>query len=214
MAADAMPYHSHRRFDCKMSRAPDLSDSTSESVRHPGVALWIHGSPAHRGMRTVVASRVRDARVTDVGPITALLEGHGFRGSEIAQVADLLRTLVYQPNATVLVAQEGRETIGVVVLALRPSISEGGLVGTIDLLAVDRDRGGVLAARELLDEAMRSARNKGCVLVEAADLQDPPAPERWAAHGFEPSTHRPVWTSRLQPLPYADPANAPRRRPI
>ena len=163
-------------------------------------------------MRTVVASRVRDARVTDVGPITALLEGQGLRGSEIAQVADLLRTMVYQPNATVLVATEGREMLGVCVLALRPSINEGGLVGTIDLLIVDRDRGGVMAARELLDEAMRSARNKGCVVVEAGLLSDPPGPERWAAHGFEPAAQRPVWTSLLTQLRYADPANAPKRR--
>jgi hypothetical protein len=162
-------------------------------------------------MRTFVASRVRDARVTDVGPITALLEERGYGGLAVAQVADLLRSLVYQPNATVLVSMDGRRTVGIALLALRPSAREGGSVGTIDLFCVDPDQGPEVAG-ELLGEILRSARNKGCVIVEAQAVDDPSGLTGLAAHGFSLGEPRTVWTSAPRQQTLADPGGAPRRR--
>lgn len=97
--------------------------------------------------------------------------------------ADLLRQLVYLPSAVVLVADVRRQIVGAVVLALRPSVRRGGYVATVDLLVIDPEYEltGVMDA--LVNEAMRSARNKGCVMVEAW----PAAPgdrARWQSYGF------------------------------
>jgi hypothetical protein len=58
------------------------------------------------GDATDVELQVRNARITDVDGITSLLSGipghDGSRGTEAD--ADLLRSLIYLPNATVLVA--------------------------------------------------------------------------------------------------------------
>ena len=52
--------------------------------------------------------------------------------------ADLLRQLVYLPQASIFVAEaRARPSSGVQVLALRPSVVAGGYVGSVDLLVVD-----------------------------------------------------------------------------
>ena len=140
---------------------------------------------------------VRAARITDVDRLVALshesLRRSGGRGPLVA--ADLLRQLVYLPQASIIVAEEGRELIGGAVLALRPSVSAGGYVGTVDLLMVDpqHDVEGVTAA--LIEEVLRSARNKGCTVVEAARPEDSEECDRWSRQGFtvaEPLLQRPV----------------------
>ena len=131
--------------------------------------------------------QIRDARVTDVDRITALLAPDGaVQDAErnTSAVADLLRQLVYLPNPTIIVALNGREVVGAAMLALRPSVRHGGLVGVVDLLAAspapDADR----IVRTLLAEVLRSARNKGCVLVEAEATADAGDTERWIGWGF------------------------------
>lgn len=140
---------------------------------------------------------VRAARITDVDRLVALshesLRRSGGRGPLVA--ADLLRQLVYLPQASILVAEEGRELVGGAVLALRPAVRAGGYVGTVDLLLVDpqHDVEGVTAA--LIEEVLRSARNKGCTVVEAARPEDPEERDRWSRQGFteaEPLLQRPV----------------------
>jgi predicted N-acetyltransferase YhbS len=132
-----------------------------------------------------VELKVRDARVTDVARITALLalasEQPSARSPE--HVADLLRQLVYLPNATILVAVNGRVVIGAAMLSLRPSVMAGGLVGTVDMLAVDPVHANDGVDAMLLTDILRSARNKGCVAVEAEPAPDRP-PELWARTGF------------------------------
>jgi len=125
--------------------------------------------------------------VTDVDRITALLAPDGVlqdADRDASVVADLLRQLVYLPNATIIVALNGREVVGAAMLALRPSVRHGGLVGVVDLLAAspapDADR----IVRTLLAEVLRSARNKGCVLVEAEATADAGDTERWIGWGF------------------------------
>lgn len=130
--------------------------------------------------------QVRDARITDVGRITALLAAANVQPAAgmTTSATDLLRQLIYLPNAAVLVADARRVIVGATVLALRPSVSGGGMVGTVDLLVVDPAYEGAGVADSLLGEALRSARNKGCVAVEAVPPDDPAAQRRWSDLGF------------------------------
>lgn len=98
--------------------------------------------------------------------------------------ADLLRQLVYLPQASVVVAETRREIVGGAVLALRPSVRLGGYVGTVDLLVVDPEHDADRVTAILLQEILRSAHNKGCTVVEAARPEDPTTLGRWEAQGF------------------------------
>jgi ribosomal protein S18 acetylase RimI-like enzyme len=135
-----------------------------------------------------VEYQIRDARITDVERISALYEATvGPRtGPDRSPLGggDLLRQLVYLPQAVVLVADARRMIVGAVVLALRPSVRHGGFVATFDLLAVDEgyERSGVIEA--LVGQALRSARNKGCVVVEAAQPDDPDERALLKGYGF------------------------------
>ena len=113
--------------------------------------------------------------------------------------ADLLRQLVYLPQASVLVAEEGREVVGAAVLSLRPSVRAGGYVGTVDLLAVDARRDVDRVSRALIEELLRSARNKGCTVVEAnlpTDLAERDLWDRLGFTGAAPTIQRPVSAER------------------
>jgi predicted N-acetyltransferase YhbS len=128
---------------------------------------------------------VRQARITDVDRLagigrTALRESS--RGS--LDAADLLRQLVYLPNASLLVAETRRVLVGGALLVLRPSVTAGGYVGTVDFLVVapGHDADGVTDA--LLEELLRSAGNKGCSTVEMAQPSDPADLARLERSGF------------------------------
>jgi predicted N-acetyltransferase YhbS len=120
---------------------------------------------------------VRAARITDVERIIAL---SGVR----PEAADLLRQLVYLPHASVLVAEWRREIVGSAILALRPSIRAGGFVGVLDLLAVGEAHDVDRVTELLLEEVLRSARNKGCSAVQAPQPDDPAERARWERLGF------------------------------
>ena len=130
--------------------------------------------------------QLRDARLTDIDRVIGLIERADARWSleRLDGVAEVLRQMVYLPNSTLLVALDGRMLVGVAVLALRPSVNAGGLVGTVDLLAVEpgTERDGVVEA--MLEELMRSARNKGCVVLEGEVPTDATELARWEAQGF------------------------------
>ncbi len=134
--------------------------------------------------------QVRNARVTDVDGITALLSAERPDGAahDTDTEADMLRPLVYLPNATIVVALAGRKVVGAAMLALRPSVNHGGLVGTIDLLATDPELDEEAVAGSLLPELLRSARNKGCVRVEVEPGAGRAA--RWSAMGFREEPQR------------------------
>jgi predicted N-acetyltransferase YhbS len=129
---------------------------------------------------------IRAARITDMDRFVALCHASfpPAGGSRPVVSADLLRQLVHLPQASVLVAEEGRELIGAAVLALRPSVRAGGYVGTVDLLAVDARRDVDRVSTSLIEELLRSARNKGCTVVEAALPEDPEERDRWDRLGF------------------------------
>jgi GNAT superfamily N-acetyltransferase len=135
---------------------------------------------------------VRAARVTDIDRLVALSDAdlRSARGASPLDAADLLRQLVYLPQASIFVAETARQVVGGAVLALRPSVRAGGYVGTIDLLVVDADHDADRVTAALLEEAIRSASNKGCTIVEAVMPDDPAATVRWTAQGFAPSGPR------------------------
>jgi GNAT superfamily N-acetyltransferase len=132
---------------------------------------------------------VRVARVTDIERFVALSDAslRGDRGVSLLGSADLLRQLVYLPQADIVVAEARRVLVGGAVLALRPSVRAGGYVGTIDLLVVDPAYDVDRLTEALLEELLRSARNKGCTVVEAAQPDGADAQARWARMGFRPS---------------------------
>jgi len=140
---------------------------------------------------------VRTARITDIDRLVALSDAV-IRSSEAAGAlapADLLRQLVYLPQASIFVAEARREVVGGAVLALRPSVRAGGFVGTVDLLVVDPDHDADRVTDALIEEVIRSAQNKGCSVVEATMPEDPAERTRWERHGFiegGPRTERQV----------------------
>jgi N-acetylglutamate synthase-like GNAT family acetyltransferase len=146
--------------------------------------------------------QVRDARLTDIERISALIERTNSRwgSAELMQAADLLRQLVYLPNAAVLVAVENRPVVGVAVLALRPSVSANGLVGALDLLAVEPGSGADEISSALLREVIRSARNKGCRELELAQSDDTADDARWKKLGFRAAGVRLVYDLAKVPV--------------
>jgi hypothetical protein len=129
---------------------------------------------------------IRPARVTDIERLVAL---SGDSGSSIAasgslNSGDLLRQLVYLPQASIFIAEARREVVGGAVLALRPSVRAGGFVGAVDFVVVDPDHDTDRVVDALLEEILRSARNKGCSVVEAALPDDPVERTRLERHGF------------------------------
>jgi acetyltransferase (GNAT) family protein len=143
-------------------------------------------SPAIEGAHRRVEYSVRAARITDIDRFVAL-SGDRLGGRVAGQpaAADILRQLVFLPHATVLVAERKRDVIGGAVLAIRPSVAAGGFVGTIDLLVVDPTADPDDVTESLVEEALRSAANKGCASVEAAQPEDPAERARWERLGFE-----------------------------
>lgn len=140
---------------------------------------------------------VRTARITDIERLVALSDGviRSPGGSGTLDSGDLLRQLVYLPQASIFVAEARREVVGGAVLALRPSVTAGGFVGTVDLLVVDHDHDVDRVTDALLEEVIRSAQNKGCTVVEAPLPSDEAERARWERHGFAatgPRTERQV----------------------
>ena len=135
--------------------------------------------------------RVRPARITDVDRIVAL-SGNRISSRVPGQLdaADILRQLVFLPHASVFVAERRRELVGGAVLAIRPSVRAGGYVGTIDLLVVDPEADADEVTDLLIEEAVRSASNKGCATVEAPQPTGLKERARWERLGFTPQDRR------------------------
>jgi hypothetical protein len=128
---------------------------------------------------------VRSARITDIDRIVALAGDWSLaRDRSPLQAADLLRQLVYLPQASVLVAELRRDVIGAGVLVLRPSVRAGGYIGTIDLLVVGPDHDVDRVTAAIVEELIRSATNKGCTIVEVAQPSDPAERASWERLGF------------------------------
>jgi GNAT superfamily N-acetyltransferase len=129
---------------------------------------------------------VRAARVTDIDRVVNMSDDavQMSRADSPLGAADLMRQLVYLPQASIVVAESRRVVVGGAILALRPSVRAGGYVGTIDLLVVDPEHDADRITEALLEELLRSASNKGCTVVEAERPDDPTAAARWVRMGF------------------------------
>jgi ribosomal protein S18 acetylase RimI-like enzyme len=129
---------------------------------------------------------VRAARVTDIDRVVNMSDDavQMSRADSPLGAADLMRQLVYLPQASIVVAESRRVVVGGAILALRPSVRAGGYVGTIDFLVVDPEYDVDRITEALLEELIRSASNKGCTVVEAERPDDEEAYARWQRMGF------------------------------
>jgi len=156
-----------------------------EPVRGP-ITVRAGSPPIARSGARRVEYQVRAARITDVERMIALWSTSAPAAGSAATLdaGDLLRQLVFLPQASVVLAETLRAMAGLAVLALRPSVQAGGYVGIVDLLVVDprHDRDQVTGA--LVEELLRSARNKGCTVVEAALQSAGTSLPVWERFGF------------------------------
>ena len=124
--------------------------------------------------------QVRDARLTDIDRITGLIEASrpALDARATLGAADLLRQMVYLPQVVSSWPTAGWSS-GRRSSRCGRRLAAGGLVGSIDLLAVEpgHELDGVIEA--LLGETIRTARNKGCVVLESRDPNDAATLTRW-----------------------------------
>jgi len=158
--------------------------------------------PPHEVVPVGVEYLVRAAKITDVERLVALCDVSSWatEGGSPLNASDLLRQLVYLPQASVFVAEVRRELVGGAVLALRPSVRAGGFVGTVDLLVVDPSADLARVTSPLLEEVLRSARNKACAVVEAMAPADPVERTHWEDLGFReagPRLYRSVAVAKV-----------------
>ena len=131
---------------------------------------------------------VRSARLTDLDAAVRLLSNDELDPGAERNDADYLRSLLYVPSATVLVAEAERRVVGVGVLSIRPSVRSGPFVGIVDELGLARagmdaaDRRGVADA--IVEHLATSARNKGCTRVEVTEPRASAEPSLWKRHRF------------------------------
>ncbi|HEX7224846.1 MAG TPA: GNAT family N-acetyltransferase [Candidatus Limnocylindria bacterium] len=128
---------------------------------------------------------VRSARLTDLDTASRLVVGSGIdAGLERDDATDFLRNLLFVPSATVLVAEAGRQVVGIGVLSIRPSVRSGPFVGIIDELGIAQPPAldaadGRRAADALVEHLATSARNKGCTRVEVSEPLASAEPSLW-----------------------------------
>jgi hypothetical protein len=129
-----------------------------------------------------VEYHVRSARLTDVDAAIRILLRDADDSGDQRGDADRLRSLLFLPAATVVVAEAERRVIGVGVLSIRPTVRHAPFVGVIDELGTilpevraERAAGTTDAARRreigqsIIEHLVSSARNKGCARVEVTD---------------------------------------------
>jgi hypothetical protein len=132
-----------------------------------------------------VEVNVRSARLTDLDTASRLVVGSGIdAGLERDDATDFLRNLLFVPSATVLVAEAGRQVVGIGVLSIRPSVRSGPFVGIIDELGIAQPPAldaadGRRAADALVEHLATSARNKGCTRVEVSEPLASAEPSLW-----------------------------------
>ena len=124
---------------------------------------------------------VRSARLTDVDPAMRILMRDAAEPGEQRADTDRLRSLLFLPSATVVVAEAERQVIGIGVLSIRPTVRTAPFVGVIDELGLEGSPGQATRStradtsgrtevgRSILEHLISSAKNKGCARVEVTD---------------------------------------------
>jgi hypothetical protein len=199
-----MPYHTEQRLICNRRwsapgdrfgfRNVNLFRPVWRYSRRPDLPVWMRrsGDPCKLGALATerddssVELLVRDARLTDIDRIADLMDRAQARWSleQLNDAADVLRQLIYLPNASLIVCLDGRMILGASAFVLRPSVVAVGLVGVVDMLVIEPGHELDGAVDALLRELMRQARNKGCVALEGAVPEEPAELSRWEAMGF------------------------------
>ena len=142
---------------------------------------------------------VRSARLTDVDTAMRILMRGGDGVGEQRGDTDRLRSLLFLPSATVVVAEVERRVVGVGVLSIRPTVRSGPFVGVIDEFGLEGSAGrATRSARaaadasgrseigsSILEQLITSARNKGCARVEVSDPLAAAEPSLLKSAGFE-----------------------------
>lgn len=123
---------------------------------------------------------VRSARLTDIDAAIRVLARSAHWSGAGRDDADRLRSLLYVPAATVVVAEREHRIVGAGVLSIRPAVRSGPFVGCIDELAATTGNGDAHddrhdtplrteIGRSIIEQLVTSARNKGCSRVEVVD---------------------------------------------
>jgi hypothetical protein len=140
---------------------------------------------------------VRSARLTDVEPAMRILMRNANEPGEGRADTDRLRSLLFLPSATVVVAEVERRVIGIGVLSIRPTVRTAPFVGVIDELGLEGSSGPARRSaradtsgrsevgRSILEHLISSARNKGCARVEVTDPLAAAEPALLKSAGFE-----------------------------
>jgi hypothetical protein len=129
-----------------------------------------------------VEYHVRSARLTDVDAAIRILMRDPAEPDRQREDTDRLRSLLFVPSATVVVAEAERRVVGIGVLSIRPSVRSGPFIGIIDELGVEAGGGRPGSAAQAADAVQRSlvgasiiehlvasAHNKGCTRVDVTD---------------------------------------------
>jgi hypothetical protein len=147
--------------------------------------------------RPPVEFHVRSARLTDVDPAMRLLMRDADELGEQRADTDRLRSLLFLPSATVVVAEVDRRVVGIGVLSIRPTVRKAPFVGVIDEMGLEGTAGrATRSARadttgraeigiSILEHLISSARNKGCARVEVTDPLAAAEPALLKSAGFE-----------------------------
>ena len=140
---------------------------------------------------------VRSARLTDVDPAMRILMRDTESPDERRADTDRLRSLLFLPAVTVVVAEAERRVIGIGVLSIRPTVRTAPFVGVIDELGLEGSPGRATRSaradtpgrtevgRSILEHLISSARNKGCARVEVTDPLAAAEPALLKGAGFE-----------------------------
>jgi hypothetical protein len=137
---------------------------------------------AYRSREAFVEFHVRSARLTDVDPAMRILMRDAEAPPEAQRAdTDRLRSLLFLPAATVVVAEVERRVVGIGVLSIRPTVRTAPFVGHIDELGLEGSPGRATRStradtsgrtdvgRSIVEHLISSARNKGCARVEVTD---------------------------------------------
>ena len=105
---------------CEPVRSPprEAADDPTESI---GADVTLERPPPYEVAFARVEYLIRPARITDIERLVALADGLVPASARVARWTrrDLLRQLVYLPQASIFIAEAHREVVGGAVLALR-----------------------------------------------------------------------------------------------
>ncbi len=142
-------------------------------------------------------SKVEIVPAPDLAEPLALLEESLRDGEPVPRpFIEILRRSVEAGDIEILAARTGDRTLGVLVLAFRPSISAGGLFASIEDLYVRQE-----ARREGVGKALLAAADKRCasrkVSYVEVQVEDETAEAFYRTLGYEPEAGTRIFSRSL-----------------